>query len=226
MSAPWRLEPTLRAAARDGAARILVFELEDPRSGQAWISVVAAHAAQPVLELWEFHPTPPRGELAASGPPVDLAQPSSRAARERLLLRAAAAGNRTRRRAGVDAAGPLEFAAALRTHVLAWRDLGADVTRRGESLAVILSALEAPTFLDPTLRDLLLERFARVGVPLALGSASARRATLLGPGGELTVVRQSDGWVLTEARPTPAAAQGAGSTEPAADPSPTAPRRM
>jgi hypothetical protein len=226
VNAPWHLEPTLRGAARDGVLRVPVFELEDPRARRAWITAVAAHAAQPVLELWEFHPTPPRGELAASGPPLDLAQPSAREARERLLLRAAAPGNRTRRRAGIDAPGPLEFATALRTQMLTWRDPGADVRRRCESLAAVLSGLEAPAFLDPALRDQLLERFEGVGVPLTLGSASARHATLTGPGGELSVVRQSDGWVLAEAHPRSAVTQGAGSTEPAAEPSPTAPRRM
>lgn len=231
----WRTLAVFREHLAAGVAVAPVLEAVDDLRGEAKLVVAVVRAEREpalALELWSLKSGGPEAIFAPIGEGEALSRlqdgdpPALDGdARRRLLLFTSTPGTAVIRPRGLEGA-PDELLGALARALGEARDPAAAPQARADALATVIRGLDDELLLG---RDRVLEVIAAVDRGSAIAASEAlgarrRRVTLGGaPPVTLTLLSLEGGWVVGDVGP-PGELQGAsGSTEPAAEPSPTAP---
>ncbi len=228
---PYRYRQTLADALADGelAQPIVELAIRD-RAELRIVAAVARPGAEPVIELWRFDQRNDKGTLIrVEAPEVILrwdlaAQPDpEQKVRERLRVELATPGSDLHRALGIPAARAADALARMAAAAQVANNRTTAVWARLSAISLVAQGLDNDALLTDDLLAPAIAGLAGGGWAPAgnVDAASDRRAAITtADGTQLELLRKASGWVITHARRQPAS-----STDPAAEPSPTAPRR-
>lgn len=225
---PYRYRPTLAGASAAGEVTEPIVELAlRDRAELRIVVAVARPGAEPVVELWRFDQHNADDTLARVGAPEPLLRwdagtdAPDRALRERLRVEAATPGSDLHRALGIPAATPVEALGTMARAAAIAIDRSAGAAARVQAIATVARGLDDDVLLGDDLLAPAIAALAGGGWAAKDAPAGERRASVVTvDGSELELLRKAEGWVVTRVRRQPSS-----SLAPAADPSPTAPRR-